>query len=430
MAKGDVFTSEKKEFRSPETGARVIQLTDTACHNVNSYYNQNGFIGGSEAYVLASNRSGQKELYLVEIATGKIVQLTETPEHLATHTSRDIEAGMGGSSGVTVDPEKRLVYYIRKRELLALNVDTLQEETVVEAPRGTEGFGGIDLSSCGRYLVVGSGPTGRDHHFAVEHMNYRHGSEAYMILVDVKNKKQSIVYHGPSPENRAAPDSHQFICRGDPSYLFSGSYTRMQPTGNKTMWFMRVDLETMLPLQDPIMIFDQQPYEYVNHYYPAPNNHVESLMFSHTEHDRDGVRMNTTRLPHLVDVDLTTRSVSRWIFPGMGPIHFKCDSRGELWAGDCADPGFLWFEGRGASGKSEEVSWEPWSDAKNWIGVFRKRGPYLEVRPLVRHDTEWPHAHPHPAFSPDDRWIAYRSGTRRESHVFLAEAVWPRWFEG
>ena len=153
-------------------------------------------------------------------------------------------------------------------------------------------------------------------------------------------------------------------------------------------------------------------------------------MFSNTEHDRDGIRKNTNRLPQLVDVDLTTRSVSRWIFPGMEPIHFKGDSRGELWAGDCADPGFLWFEGRGTSGKSADAPWEPWSDARNWIGAFKKRGPYLEVRPLVRHDTEWPHAHPHPAFSPDDSWIAYRSGTRRESHVFLAEAVWPKWFAG
>ena len=450
MAKGDVQSSEKIEFKAPETGARIIQLTDTACYNSNPYYNQNGFVGGSEAFVIASNRSGRKELYLVEIATGKIVQLTETPDHLATLTAADIKAGAKppGSSKITVDWRKRIVYYVRKRELLALNIETLKEEVIVEAPDGLEGFGGADLSTCGRYMVLAGSHKGK-HHSDMEHMNYRHGSEGYVILVDIENKKQSIVYHGPSPENPAAPDSHFFICRGDPSYLFFGSYSRMLPTGHKTMWFMRVDLETMRPLQDPLMVFDQQPYEFVNHYYPAPNTHVESLMRSFTEHDRDGVRTSKTWLTHLVDTDLKTRSVSRWAFPGMEPLHFKCDSRGELWAGDCADPGFLWFEGRGTGkGTSDEPretapfgtafpvrtavasNADYWSDAKNWIGVFKKRGPYLEVRPLVRHDTEWEHAHPHPAFSPDDKWIAYRSGTQLESHVFLAEAVWPKWFDG
>ena len=81
--------------------------------------------------------------------------------------------------------------------------------------------------------------------------------------------------------------------------------------------------------------------------------------------------------------------------------------------------GFLWFLGRDAEGRRlEEVDPEAcpsipenhdyhWNTSGAWIGVFKKRGPYLEMRPLVRHDTKWVYRHPHPSFSPDDRWMVH-----------------------
>jgi hypothetical protein len=62
--------------------------------------------------------------------------------------------------------------------------------------------------------------------------------------------------------------------------------------------------------------------------------------------------------------------------------------RGILWTRDCADPGFLWFEGAGMSDQLE-TSANPehcpaipsdhshhWLPSGTWIGVFRLRGPY------------------------------------------------------
>ena len=49
------------------------------------------------------------------------------------------------------------------------------------------------------------------------------------------------------------------------------------------------------------------------------------------------------------------------------------------------------------------------------------------MRPLVRHDTRWKYVHPHPSFSPDDKWIVYSSGDSSQSQVFVVEAGWPRW---
>ena len=449
MAQGDVLRSEKREYREAATGVRVVQLTDAPCHNVHPYYNQEGFVGGSERYVFASNRSGKGQIYAVETGSGKIVQLTDSEEPPVLAGIENRAGGGAGSGGLTCDPVRGRIYYSRGKRVCCLDIETLREEVVAESPPGCGPLGGPDLSSCGRYLVLGCRPEGASTWPSRDENRYRHGSETLVVLCDLQEGRQAIVYHGPSAENRAAADSHLFICRGDPSYLFFGSYTRTQPTGLKTMWFMRVDLERLVPLADPLPIFAQQPFEMVNHYYPAPNNHVESQLFTYTQHDRDGVPVSPVRRAEMIDVDLVNRVDRRWVFPGREPIHFKCNSKADLWVGDAADPGPFWFEGRGdlerfvdegegeaAEGPLSSARRDPqaigpegyrWPEAHRWIGMFRKRGPFIEMRPLARHDTVWRCIHPHPVFSPDDRWTAWGAGGARQSQLFLAEAVWPRW---
>ncbi len=426
MAKGDVFPSEKRAFTEPSTGVHVVQLTDHPAYHANPYYNEQAFIGDSERYVFRSNRAGAMggELFMVEVKTGRIVQMTEpsrssTPRPMTSH----------GSGRLTADPHRGIVYTCRDRQVIGIDVETLSERIVAETPKGCTALGGLDLSSCGRYLVAGCRPEGADNHYGYPGMRYRHGSENMVVLIDIQDGRQAIIYHGPSPENQAAPDSHAYISRGDPSYPFFGSYTRRQPSGAKTLWAMRVDLDHLEPVRDPMPLFDQRPSEQVNHYYPAPNGHVESLMWAAEAYDRHGAPagIHSHRLGMLLDVDLVSGSVARWAFPGRSPIHCKCNHAVDMWAGDCADPGFLWFAGRDRPFESGDHP-HHWDEADKWIGVFKKRGPYLEVRPLVRHDTDWPAAHPHPVFSPDDRWIAYRSGDRTQTQIFLAEAVWPKWF--
>ncbi|MBT4100348.1 MAG: hypothetical protein HOE86_22015, partial [Gemmatimonadetes bacterium] len=266
----------------------------------------------------------------------------------------------------------------------------------------------------------------------------------------VEAQKQAVLYHGPSPEVPVAPDSHLMLSRGDPSYLWWGSYSRSHPTGFKTIWALKYEPESLMPLADPYPLFDQRPCEFINHYYPVADCHVQMPLYQYTQVDSKGVPTATTRpgnvsragayIPYLLDIDLCSGMTKRWPFPGQPPLHFQRCHAGDLWAGDCADPGFLWFEGRDAMDLWEEKV-DParcpaipgdhshhWLGSGAWIGVFRLRGSYIEVRPLVRHDTEWASVHPHPVFSPDDRWIAYASGNSRDSQIFVAEAVWPAQF--
>ena len=413
---------------------RVVQLTDARCRNQNAYYNDEQFTAEGDLYVFRSDRTGVLQLYSVNVDTGQISQLTDAPE---------------GVGGWTVDPARRLVYVASKGCVVRLDLDGLTEETVAEPVPGCSPLGIGDLSSCGRYMVLSTrADDARLPRWPSQHFSY--GTEALVLVLEVDTGTKAIVYVGPTAEVPVAPDSHVYICRGDPSYVFWGSYTRKRPTGFKTAWSLKVDLDSLSPLSDPRPLFDQRPNEFINHYCPAPDNHVQMPLYLYSHCDADGVPVAFTRpgnvsrggeyLPMMLDVDVRSGATRRWQFPGQPPLHFKGNNAGALWAGDCADPGFLWFAGRDAD-EMRAAEADPaecpaippdhtyhWDESGSWIGVFQPRGPYLEMRPLVRHRTHWKSVHPHPTFSPDDRWIAYAAGTADASQIFLAEAVWPRWF--
>lgn len=316
MARGDISPSEKRTFEQPETGARVLQLTDQPCSNGNAYYNHEQFINGSERLVFRSDRSGERQLYSVDLASGQIVQLTEA-------------AGMGGWA---VDAEHDVIYYSHNGQILRLDPEALTEEVVADTPPDCSPIALQDLSSCGRFLVLSARP-GHLLRNKLPPINFRHGSENLVILCDTQRREQAVVYHGPTPEVPVAADSHLLISRGDPSYVWFGSYTRMKPTGFKTAWVLECDLDTLMPTRDPRPLFDQRPNEFINHYYPAPDAHAQMPLYVYSEWDRDGVPIAKTRSgavsragnyhPMMLDVDLVSGTTRRYLFPGQPPSTFR-----------------------------------------------------------------------------------------------------------
>jgi hypothetical protein len=178
MAQGDVLRSEKREYREPATGVKVVQLTDAPCHNVHPYYNQEGFVGASERFVFASNRSGIGQIYAVETGTGKIVQLTDSAEPPVLAGVEERAGGGAGSGGLTCDPVRGRIYYSRGKQVCCLDIETLREEVVAESPPGCGPLGGPDLSSCGRYLVLGCRPEGARELQFIQRLFHDHAGRA------------------------------------------------------------------------------------------------------------------------------------------------------------------------------------------------------------------------------------------------------------
>ncbi|MEC8992916.1 MAG: hypothetical protein VX656_16855 [Candidatus Latescibacterota bacterium] len=93
-----------------------------------------------------------------------------------------------------------------------------------------------------------------------------------------------------------------------------------------------------MPRTDPWPLFDQQPWEFINHFYPAADCHVQMLLYHYTQVDAHGVPETTTRpgnvsragayIPYLLDVDWRTRATRRWPFPGQPPLHLQTNHAG------------------------------------------------------------------------------------------------------
>ena len=89
---------EIEESKDAETGARVRRLTADGSDNVHIYFTSESFVdGGSDRLIIASNRSGRFQFYLLEIREARLVQLTDG-ENLSPNMA-------------CVDPAGRLFYF-------------------------------------------------------------------------------------------------------------------------------------------------------------------------------------------------------------------------------------------------------------------------------------------------------------------------------
>ena len=114
--------SEVKEFKDPDTGARVMQLTGDGSDNVHLYFTSESFAGsGSERLVFGSNRTGRYQLYQLEIRQRRLVQLTDGEAVRPTQAC--------------LSPGGRL-FYFDGPAMRSLRLDTLEDRELYRVPKG------------------------------------------------------------------------------------------------------------------------------------------------------------------------------------------------------------------------------------------------------------------------------------------------------
>src|SRR5581483_1152821 len=112
--------SEIKEYKDPETGARVRQLTGDGSDNVHLYFTTDSFISGSDRVVFGSNRSGRFQYYLMEVKEKRLVQLTDVAA---------LEPQQGSLGGGRL-------FYFDGPALHCLRLDNLEDRELYRAPKG------------------------------------------------------------------------------------------------------------------------------------------------------------------------------------------------------------------------------------------------------------------------------------------------------
>lgn len=119
---GKVFPSEKFSFRDPETGAEITQYTRVGETNRTLYFTNRPYSPDGERVVFLSDRGGARQMFLLELKSGKIVQLT------------DGECGANVSN--CVHPARPEMYFRTEQALFRVNYETFKTEELLRPPEG------------------------------------------------------------------------------------------------------------------------------------------------------------------------------------------------------------------------------------------------------------------------------------------------------
>lgn len=128
MAKGDRFPAEWHTFTDAGTGVTVRQLTAHKAHSHHFYFTNSGWYDGGRKLLFGSDRGNRTNLYGIDLESGEIVQLTDLDQPPPPAETSFLFASR--------NPAREEVYFWHGRDLVALDLESLEERRLYRAPDG------------------------------------------------------------------------------------------------------------------------------------------------------------------------------------------------------------------------------------------------------------------------------------------------------
>ncbi len=127
------YSSEMTEYKDRISGVTVHQLTSYLGHSNHTYFTNNGWWDNQKRLVFNSDRSNASNLFSIEISTGEISRLTDfgPGQRNRVHFAND------------VNQKRNEIYFIQNDAMYALNLETLEQRFLYQAPEGFHMHGGL-----------------------------------------------------------------------------------------------------------------------------------------------------------------------------------------------------------------------------------------------------------------------------------------------
>jgi oligogalacturonide lyase len=368
------INSEIREFRDPDTGARVRQLTGDGSDNVHLYFTSECFVAGSDRMVFGSNRTGRFQLYLLEIREARLTQLTSTEGNIDPQQSCASRNGR--------------VFYFEGPALHSLRLDTLEDRELYRVPRGFE----PRLLSCtanGDYVAFAYGEelnvsteSGRIYSTMAE--TYYQRPRCVIMRIEASTGNAVAAWGEPMWI------SHVLIHPTQPDLILfcheGGSFSLQR------MWTINVGAERGRKAE-PLYI--QKPNEYCVHEYFTRSGEI-------------GFQYEVDREGHREYYNCFIRPDGTWLrqvlLPGPRPEHIQSNTANTLVVGDC---GYLSPDDK---------------QGRMYMSLMTAANGRANVRRLCRRQPgNTQHSHGHPVFSLDDKWVVFNSRIGERDNIFMAD---------
>jgi oligogalacturonide lyase len=132
--------SEKRTYRDRVTGVTVHQLTDHHAHSYHLYFTNPGWWDDNQRLLFGSDRGNCGNLYSMELASGVITRLTN-----------NAPGTVSSFQNASINHVRDEAYVWQQRRLLAIDLHSGQQRTLLDCPDGWDGSG-TNVTADGRFV--------------------------------------------------------------------------------------------------------------------------------------------------------------------------------------------------------------------------------------------------------------------------------------
>jgi oligogalacturonide lyase len=376
-----------REWVDPDTGHRVVRLSDEPGSS-SFYFHQNGYTASGDKLVF-STRTG---LSTYNFNTKKIEQIVE-----------------GRTGGVVVGRKTRKVFYIKGDTVYETDVDTKATREIVKNGklRTGSGFGlNADETLLAGSMVVGDVPQefrlqapqpmsspmpqsgqpqpGRDSYPGKgEMMERRLAARIPMTLYTINIKSGEVKTFHPATDWL----NHVQMSPTDPTLIMfchEGPWHKVD-----RIWTIRTDGSDLKKIHTRTMDMEIAGHEF----------------FGHDGNIYYDLQTPKSQIFWLAKYDVKTGKMTKYgLQKREWSVHFNVSPDGKVFAGDGGGPNSV---AKGDNGQ--------------WIYLFRPENGKFKSEKLVnlaKHDYS---LEPNATFTPDGKWIVFRSNMLGPTHVYAVE---------
>ena len=376
MSLGDVTKISFDTARDPDTGVEVTRLSDDQGDSIFPYFTQVVLSDDASGLLVSSSRSGKWQAYLLNLETGELLQLSDEPDGVSPHSS-------------TMLPTRGAVAFLAGRAVRRVNLDGSDTRTLYQVPQGftpsilAPAGDGSSVTFAYREALELSTATGRIYSTMAETLYRRPAS--VIMRVDAESGTAAALWgerEWISHVNVSPTDSDIVV------FCHEGSWQLVQ-----RMWGLRASTGEVWPLLEQRRWLERSGHEF----FTRSGRVATQYSWRFHARSRDWVELDV-----LLQPDGGEPQSFRYLYGR--PTHIQVARDETLAVGDGAFPR------------------EGFSEGRNFIGLIRYRDERAITTALCRHDTSWQtqHSHPHPVFSPDDRWVFFNSDRGGRANIYRA----------